>query len=320
MQFHPLDPASLSLPRRALLPAMPAVARTLRWWWNRTRHSRSTWFDSRRWRSVWNVVRWVGAVPRQRPHLLQVRFAPGIVLELDLSRLTDVLALCYGPGENEVGHACRMLCPRDGVVADIGGNIGTTALAFAAAVPAGRVHVFEPSPPMLACLRRNIALSAAGNVTVHAIALGERTATAQLQVAIAGNPGSAYLGNEATPGATPVPVRRLDEALADVPRLDFVKVDSEGFELQALRGGEQTLRRHRPAVMFECNESALRRAGCSGSEVVAFLEGLGYRMHWLDGGRLRAYDAPTMLTRKLHNVVALPRERAVTDGRATAPA
>ena len=52
-------------------------------------------------------------------------------MRLDLSRLTDVLAFCFGPGEIEVGHLCRRLCPANGIALDIGGNIGTTALAFA---------------------------------------------------------------------------------------------------------------------------------------------------------------------------------------------
>lgn len=309
MQFHPLDPAALPLFRRALLPALPAVARVPRWFWSHCSRSRSTWFDSRRWRAVWNVVRWIGAVPRKGPDRLLVRFAPRIVLELDLSRLTDVLALCYGPGENEVGYACQRVCPRDGVVADIGGNIGTTALAFAAAVPEGTVHVFEPSPEMLGCLRRNVELSGADNVTVHACGLGDRATTASLQVAIPGNPGSAYLSREPATTGTPVEVRRLDDVLATTPRLDFVKIDVEGLELQVLRGATELLRRHRPAVLFELNEQALRRGGSSGRETVAFLQQLGYRLVWLDRGRFRDYDVDSMVARRLHNVLAVPRER-----------
>lgn len=313
MQFQPLEPSELTPVRRALLPLRDPVARVLRWAWSHTGHSTSTWCDSRRWRAVWNVVRWFGAVPRQRPELVQCRFGPRIVMELDLSRLTDVLALCYGPGENEVGYACRRLCPPDGVVADIGGNIGTTALAFAAHVPAGRVHVFEPSPAMLTCLRRNIELSGATNVTVHAYGVGDVARSGRLQVAIAGNPGSAFIADgEAERGdgsvGDAIEVRRLDEALAGLGRLDFVKIDVEGLELRVLRGGEALLRRHRPSVLFEVNEGALRRGGTSGREVCEYLLSLGYRLHYLQAGKFRAYDVATMPARKLHNVIASSRD------------
>jgi FkbM family methyltransferase len=308
MDFRPLQKAQLPWLRRALLPLRAPVNRVLRWTWAHTGHSRSTWFDSRRWRAVWNVNRFFAATPRAEREVVQVAFDRGIRMELDLSRLTDVLAYCYGPGEIEVGHACRLLCPPDGVVCDVGGNIGTTTLSFAATVPQGRVHVFEPSREMLPILRRNLDLSQAANVTVHPFGLSDAPSRGHLQVAIDGNPGSAFFVEGAAAGDE-IEVQRLDDVLAGAPRLDFVKIDVEGYELRVLRGAEGTLRRLRPAVLFEVNEAALRRGGTSGAEVCAFLQGLGYRLHWLDRGRLRDYDPATMLARKLHNVIAVHPER-----------
>ncbi|MBX3463453.1 MAG: FkbM family methyltransferase [Planctomycetes bacterium] len=310
MQFHPLEPALLPRWRRALLPLHLPVARLLRWCWRRSGLARSTWFDSRRWRAVWNIGRCLGAVPRARPTPVVVRFAPRIVMELDLSRLTDVLALGFGPGENEVAFACRRLCPEDGVVADVGGNIGTTALAFAAAVPAGRVHVFEPAPDMLACLRRNLELSRVAHVVVHGLGLGRAPGTARLRVAIPGNPGSAFLADGGQ--GVDVEVARLDDVLASAERLDFVKIDVEGLELEVLHGATGLLRRHRPVLLFEVNEAALQRAGTSGLEVCRFVQELGYELRWLASGRLRPYDPATMVGRKLHNVIAVPGARAVS--------
>jgi len=62
-------------------------------------------------------------------------------------------------------------------------------------------------------------------------------------------------------------------------------------------------------VLFELNEQALRRGGSSGRETVAFLQQLGYRLVWLDRGRFRDYDVDSMVARRLHNVLAVPRER-----------
>ena len=305
MDFRPLDPAQLPWLRRALMPLRLPVNRLLRWAWSHTGHSRSTWFDSRRWRIVWNVNRWFAATPRVQRALVQMRFGPRIVMELDLARLTDVLAYCYGPGENEVGYACASLCPPDGVVVDVGGNIGTTMLSFAASVPNGHVHVFEPSREMLPLLRRNLELSRAGNVTVHPFGLSDQASRGHLQVAIDGNPGSAYFVEGSDAAVDAIETRRLDDVLATVPRVDFLKIDVEGYELRVLRGAEALLRRHRPAVLFEVNEGALVRGGTSGREVCEYMLGLGYRLHWLERGRLRDYDLGTMLTRKLHNVIAL---------------
>lgn len=312
MDFRPLLLLDLPWYRRLLLPLGPFVARVVRWLWRRSGLSRSTWFDSYRWRCVWAVNRFFSATPRAEPTRLPVRFAEHLCMELDLSRLTDVLAYCYGPGEMEVGPACQLLCPQDGVVVDIGGNVGTTTLAFAQCVPRGRVHVFEPSPSMLPWLRRNLELSRLQNVTVHPFGLADAPSRGRLQVAVAGNPGSAFVAaddgkDDAVVLAPAIEVRRLDDALADLSRLDFVKIDVEGLELRVLRGAEGLLKRHRPAVLFEVNEQALRRGGTSGKEVCDWLLARNYRLAYLDRGELRDYDPATMLGRKLHNVIALAR-------------
>jgi FkbM family methyltransferase len=311
VNFRPLDIRALPWYRRALLPLRTPVNRALRWLWAHSSRSRSTWFDSRLWRAVWNVNRLFAATPRAQQQLVEVRFAPRIVMQLDLSRLTDVLAFCYGAGEMEVGHACARLCAEDAVVVDVGGNIGTTALHFAATVPQGLVHVFEPSPAMLACLRRNIVLSGADNVVVHPFGLADAPARGQLQVATPGNPGSAFFvdRDDGTSGDR-IEVRCLDDVLRDSSRVDFVKIDVEGLELRVLRGARATLLRHRPTVVFEVNDGALARAGTSGAEVCRFLQDLGYRFTWLDRGVFRPYEPQAMLGRRLHNVIAVPAEPA----------
>jgi FkbM family methyltransferase len=318
VNFRPIDVRELPWWRRALLPLRWPVNRALRWLWMQSRLSRSTWFDSRLWRAVWNLNRCFCATPRAQQELVRVRFGPRITMELDLSRLTDVLAFCYGPGEFEVGHACARLCAADAVVVDVGGNVGTAALQFAATVPDGVVHVFEPSPAMLACLRRNLALSGAGNVVVHPFGLSDAPAHGRLQVATAGNPGSAFFVGE--PGDDGVEVRRLDEVLADADRIDFVKVDVEGLELRVLRGARTLLLRHRPAVVFEVNDAALARAGASGAELCRFLQDLGYRFLWLDGGEFQPYEPSAMLGQRLHNVIAVPLESRAERARAAARA
>ncbi|MGE3175616.1 MAG: FkbM family methyltransferase [Planctomycetota bacterium] len=316
MRFEPIDPTDLSWLRRAMMPLRGPVNRALRWLWRRTPHARSTWFDSHRFRLVWNANRWFAATPRRHRTPVEVQFAPGVRMELDLSRLTDVLAFCYGPGEFEVGHAAALLCPDDGVVVDVGGNIGTTALSFAATARRGAVHVFEPSRDMLRQLRRNIELSGARNVVVHPCGLADAPARARIEVAIAGNPGSGYVAPAAADGGDDaIDVRCMDDVLGDLPRLDFVKIDVEGLELRVLRGADALLRRHRPAVLLEINEQALARAGTSGAAVCAHLQQLGYSLAWLRRGVLQPYDPGTMLERRMHNVIAVHPSTAAVDAR-----
>lgn len=68
-------------------------------------------------------------------------------------------------------------------------------------------------------------------------------------------------------------IRRLDD-LDLAPY--FIKLDVQGYELEALVGGEQTLRRHEPILLIESPDE----------EICAFLNGLGYRPYRYEDGQL----------------------------------
>lgn len=307
MDFTPIPIAATSPLRRALLPFAPVIARLLRALWSCSPKSRSTWFDSRLWRAIWNINRWFACTPRADPTAKITRLSPDVTMELDLPRLTDVLAWCYGVGEMEVGYLCRRLCSQDAVVVDVGGNVGTTTLAFASHVRSGHVHVFEPSPQMLPHLRRNLELSGLSNVTVHALGLSDSLAHGRLRTAIAGNPGSAHFVLDANEQESPeIEVARLDDVLGDLPRVDLIKIDVEGLEFRVLVGAEAVLHRCQPIVIFEVNEPALARGGTSSEAILEHLRQRGYAMAWVEAGQLRPYADAGSRRHKLHNVIALP--------------
>jgi hypothetical protein len=88
----------------------------------------------------------------------------------------------------------------------------------------------------------------------------------------------------------PVPVTTLDEYLAGtnkpLRRIDLIKCDVEGHELEVFRGAERTLRKHRPILLFE---REIRH--CGGQPIALafdYLRELGYRGHFPIGSKL--YD------------------------------
>jgi FkbM family methyltransferase len=62
-------------------------------------------------------------------------------------------------------------------------------------------------------------------------------------------------------------------------RLDVLKLDIEGYELKALQGAEQTLKKFRPVIMLGVNENSLRACGASREEVQEILKNFGYRIY-----------------------------------------
>lgn len=164
--------------------------------------------------------------------------------------------------------------PHPGLVLDIGANIGNHTLFFA---PLAReVWAFEPNPRTGALLALNAAL--APNVRVFHVGLSDKAGSATLHVP-ADNVGMATLQPGAPGQAVACTLQRLDDlpGLAQ-ERVALVKIDVEGHEAAALRGGLQLLRRERPVVVFEQLASEVRADG--GSATLDVLREAGYRRFW----------------------------------------
>ena len=133
------------------------------------------------------------------------------------------------------------------IVIDGGGYWGDTALYFAQLVgPAGRVVSYEFEPSNLQALHYNLSLNPqlAHRIEVVSAALWDR-AGEEVNVHPLG-PGTSIRPDGEARASTDT----IDALVArgDVERVDFIKLDIEGAELNALRGAEATLRRFRPRL------------------------------------------------------------------------
>lgn len=133
-------------------------------------------------------------------------------------------------------------------VVDAGGCFGDTALAFAHAVGStGHVYTFDPLPKHCRIMHESFE----ENPT-----LAPRISIFELGLADADRVGVAarLQGEIIDPGATAfdeaIPTRTIDSLVNEgaLPRVDFIKMDVEGSELAALRGGEAALRKWKPKL------------------------------------------------------------------------
>jgi len=144
------------------------------------------------------------------------------------------------------GHEVR----RGDVVLDCGANIGVF-VRKALSRGAGLVVAIEPSPMTLEALRRNFASEIeAKRVIVYPKGVWDHDDTLELKVnpANAGN-DSLVLG-DANAASVRVPLTTIDKLVAELglPRVDFIKMDIEGAEKPALKGGSATIKRFLPRM------------------------------------------------------------------------
>jgi FkbM family methyltransferase len=203
---------------------------------------------------------------------------------------------------------------------DVGANVGAVTLSMAKRVgPAGRVLAVEPGPPYVERLRDNIAANPAleQRVTIEAAGLSDAEGTLlwKPDPAHPYNAGMSAAHPSPMPGELPVRVTTMDALVVRQgwERVDFVKIDVEGMELEVLRGARETLGTRRPVVLFETMEvfRTLRREQTGQPDVFADIErslqGLGYALYDLQAdGNLKAVTAASLPD----NTLAIPRERS----------
>jgi len=213
-------------------------------------------------------------------------------------------------------EVCRaimhVLEPGDSFV-DIGSHFGFFSLLAANLVgPQGRTLSIEAMPETYGYLSRNMAkFVEEGRSRIHQGAAFDTETTltfkdfgivaSSLNTAFE-NRGIASLAN--APRDVTVQARRGDDILADadiVPKI--IKIDAESAEVFVLRGLENTLRTHRPALVMELGDSS-EDAEPQSATIWAILKDLGYEAFVFEGPEPRKFtiDPPVVYA----NVLFMP--------------
>ncbi len=178
------------------------------------------------------------------------------------------------------------------VVVDAGGCWGDTALYFAHEVgSAGKVYTLEFLPENVEVMARNLRLNP---VLAERIVVVERPlwSTSGLSLGVSGAGPGAHVGGDAPAESAPVPPTITVDDLAaghGLRRIDFLKMDIEGAETEALKGAVGSLRRWKPKLAIAIYHSLDDLTAIH--EFVASLD-LGYRFHLR---HCSTYDEETIL-------------------------
>lgn len=170
-------------------------------------------------------------------------------------------------------------------VYDVGAFHGLLTLFFAAR--AKSVVCFEPNTRNYNRLMENLKLNGLSNVQVRKTGVGSRRETLRL-VGSPLMPGGSSVDGKAAQEllragidtvVEEIPIVPLDEEIleAGLPAPDFIKIDIEGWEIEALRGARNTLRTHKPALFLEMHGETIREKKTKVAAIVSFLWEVNYR-------------------------------------------
>jgi len=218
--------------------------------------------------------------------------------------------------EDEIRFVRRWLQPGMHVV-DIGANYGVYTVAAARAVGSeGRVWAFEPTPQAADFLEATLQLNNLGQVSLSRSAVSSRSGAVVLAVGKESE-GNRVVAVAAEAGETiEVPAVTLVEMAEehDWRRVDFVKLDIEGHELEAITGGAAFLENNSPLLMLE-----IKAGRDFDFRPLAPLEEMGYQFYTLLPGMLvlAPFDLQEPVDSFLLNLFACKPEQArqlATDG------
>jgi FkbM family methyltransferase len=157
-----------------------------------------------------------------------------------LERLFHVRVYSTHPHGRDDCHDIQQTGREIATVFDVGANNGSSALKFLDAFPAATIHCFEPVTKTFEILQANVA--ARNEIRCHRLAMGSAPGVAKIFLTTH-DTMSSLIRPETVLGEEPVTVTTVDEfaAAQNIDRIDLLKVDAEGFDLDVLRGAEGML-------------------------------------------------------------------------------
>ena len=167
------------------------------------------------------------------------------------------------------------------VVLDVGAQTGSFTL-LSKFMPASQWYAFEPIQEAADLLKGNLELNEIQNVEVHPVAVSDRAGSVSLKLPIDAHWGLSTLGD--TPLRFGVYSTRAVESIdldtfalnKGIKKVDFIKIDTEGWELFVLRGAKELIRRDKPTILMEFNRTNMEQCQVDPGDVLHMLYELDY--------------------------------------------
>lgn len=197
----------------------------------------------------------------------------------------------------------RLVKPGD-VCMDVGANMGSLSLALAKQTgPTGKVYAFEPGPTLAARFRKNVSLNPKFKKVIFLSEIGLSDKPGRLFY----NEDAQNRGNGGLLGTSgqSVEVMTVDEFARRtcLKRLNFVKIDVEGMEVEVLKGGLETWKQLQPILFFETiREFEVHLKKPIFFKIETMLKGIGYVLYkYVEGQFVETTSAAFG-----HDTIAMP--------------
>jgi FkbM family methyltransferase len=210
----------------------------------------------------------------------------GIKYQIDLSEGIDLSLFLFGSFQDYTVSGHNISIPQDAVILDVGANIGAMSLSYAKNYPCSQVYSFEPAHISYTKLCRNITLNPQlqNRITPLNVFISDKNSTNYKDRVFSSwslkntnnERHSVHLGIEIS--SSGIPAITLDSFVEDtnLEKVDLIKIDTDGNELEVLKGAENIIRKFRPSIIFEIGGYLLQERGIEFKEYYELFKKLNY--------------------------------------------
>lgn len=215
--------------------------------------------------------------------------------------------------EQEILNVIRENVQAGDTVVDVGANIGQHTLFMSKFVgETGSVYAFEPLKSNTDSIQKSLKLNNSQNVKVETMAVGEKDTEVKMYVPETSNDRSSReLVGIVVENFEKVKMTKLDTYFKD-KKIDFIKIDTEGFESEVVSGASKMIAEHQPKILLEYAPKFYEGRKLDSNDLLRTLIENGYVLHDVSSSveinDVLAYTA--FLTKGgsgISNVLAIPK-------------
>ncbi len=183
----------------------------------------------------------------------------GLVCLINTKDLIGWKIFFFGEYEFDTNKILELYLKQDDIVIEAGANIGSETLLISKKLTKGTIYCFEPNPYSYERLKINISINELTNVHTYDYALGEEDSEIKFHIYPKGfcNSGmsSKYMETPITHEIT-VAQKTVDSFIIEnnITKLDFIKMDIQGAEMDLITGASETLKKFKPTIFTEACE------------------------------------------------------------------
>jgi FkbM family methyltransferase len=199
--------------------------------------------------------------------------------------LVDKEIYAKGVWEAEMLREIRTHLTKDSVCLDIGSNIGQHALYISKVATNGKVYAFDPIKKLTDQITESINKNNITNIEVCNFGLSDKEEVKDIYLNNLNMGNTTFKKRLGASDVIKAETKVFDTFWNNRSKIDFVKIDVEGYEYYCLLGMKESIKAYHPKMVIEFSPIFYNKMDISNEEFLNYIFDLGYKIYDLDDNK-----------------------------------